>query len=380
MDIPFPPELQWVSYLAGGEWPQGSETRTRRIGEHYQAAAEALQELIPDLSRVRGETMSVLTGDTAEAAERQFGMLFDGDYTVDKLAQGISAMGEGAANFSSEIEYSKLSIIVGLALAAAEISYSLAMSSPTLGASTAAIPVIETTTMAWIRALVAWAIRRIGEKMAELLTRTMMKRLLHEGLQEAFEELGQGLLQEGIVQGIQANNGHAALRWDRFKQTAVASIAGGAAGGITAVPLMHGMGEVSRNRVTAAVKGGVTMFTAGVSGNVVGTLSVGGEFDTVSILASSTSTSLGGMRGLGRAHASQQNSPTTNSPEPGPPAPTGELSGLDPDGPSDLDTAVKPDVDRDTKPADDKPDSTAAVPAGPKRHRRILPPVRLNML
>ncbi|WP_237165069.1 alpha/beta hydrolase, partial [Mycolicibacterium peregrinum] len=366
MDIPFPPELQWVSYLAGGEWPQGSETRTRRIGEHYQAAAEALQELIPDLSRVRGETMSVLTGDTAEAAERQFGMLFDGDYTVDKLAQGISAMGEGAANFSSEIEYSKLSIIVGLALAAAEISYSLAMSSPTLGASTAAIPVIETTTMAWIRALVAWAIRRIGEKMAELLTRTMMKRLLHEGLQEAFEELGQGLLQEGIVQGIQANNGHAALRWDRFKQTAVASIAGGAAGGITAVPLMHGMGEVSRNRVTAAVKGGVTMFTAGVSGNVVGTLSVGGEFDTVSILASSTSTSLGGMRGLGRAHASQQNSPTTNSPEPGPPAPTGELSGLDPDGPSDLDTAVKPDVDRDTKPADDKPDSTAAVPAGPK--------------
>ncbi|MCC5582201.1 hypothetical protein IMZ11_42100, partial [Microtetraspora sp. AC03309] len=90
MDIQIPPELQWVSYLAGGEWPQGSETRTRRIGEHYQAAAEALQDLIPDLNRVRGETMSVLTGDTADAADRQFAMLFDGDYTVDKLAQGIS--------------------------------------------------------------------------------------------------------------------------------------------------------------------------------------------------------------------------------------------------------------------------------------------------
>ncbi|UHJ57575.1 hypothetical protein LT337_12815 [Mycolicibacterium fortuitum] len=305
MDIQIPPELQWVSYLAGGEWPQGSETRTRRIGEHYQAAAEALQDLIPDLNRVRGETMSVLTGDTADAADRQFAMLFDGDYTVDKLAQGISGMGEGATNFSNEIEYSKLSIIVGLALAAAEISYSLAMAGPTYGASTAAIPVIETTTIAWIRALVMWAIRRLGEKMAELLTKTMMKRLLHETLQESVEELAQGLLQEGIVQGIQANNGHAAYRWDRFQQTALSSVVGGGAGGATAVPVAHGLGP-ARNRFTAATKGATTMFTAGVSGNVAGTLAVGGEFDTISILASSTSTSIGGLKGIGGGHTPQQ--------------------------------------------------------------------------
>lgn len=332
MDIQIPPELQWVSYLAGGEWPQGSETRTRRIGEHYQAAAEALQELVPDLDRVRRETMSVLTGDTADAADRQFAMLFDGDYTVDKLAQGISGMGEGATTFSSEIEYSKLSIIVGLALAAAEISYSLAMSSPTLGASTAAIPVIETTTMAWIRALVMWAIRRIGEKMAELLTKTMMKRLLHETIQEAFEELGQGLLQEGIVQGIQANKGHANYRWDRFQQTAISSMVGGGTGGATAVPVMHGLGHVSRNRITASVKGATTMFTAGVTGNVAGTLSVGGEFDTISILASSTSTSIGGMKGLGRSHGSRQTDSTNPGGPPGPDAPNVGLRGSNPDG------------------------------------------------
>ncbi len=331
MDIQIPPELQWVSYLAGGEWPQGSETRTRRIGEHYQAAAEALQDLVPDLSRVRGETMSVLFGDTADAAEKQFAMLFDGDYTVDKLAQGISGMGEGATNFSSEIEYSKLSIIVGLALAAAEISYSLAMSSPTLGASTAAIPVIETTTMAWIRALVAWAIRRIGEKMAELLTKTMMKRLLHETIQESFEELGQGLLQEGIVQGIQANNGHADYRWDRFKQTAIASTVGGGAGGATAVPVAHGLGG-ARNRFMAATKGATTMFTAGVSGNVAGTLSVGGEFDTISILASSTSTSIGGLKGIGGGHAPQQGNQTNPAGPARPDAPNVGLRGENPDG------------------------------------------------
>ncbi|WP_432669702.1 alpha/beta hydrolase [Mycolicibacterium fortuitum] len=338
MDIQIPPELQWVSYLAGGEWPQGSETRTRRIGEHYQAAAEALQDLIPDLNRVRGETMSVLTGDTADAADRQFAMLFDGDYTVDKLAQGISGMGEGATNFSNEIEYSKLSIIVGLALAAAEISYSLAMAGPTYGASTAAIPVIETTTIAWIRALVMWVIRRLGEKMAELLTKTMMKRLLHETLQESVEELAQGLLQEGIVQGIQANNGHAAYRWDRFQQTALSSVVGGGAGGATAVPVAHGLGP-ARNRFTAATKGATTMFTAGVSGNVAGTLAVGGEFDTISILASSTSTSIGGLKGIGGGHTPQQSNQANPSGLQRPDAPNVGLRGLNPDG--ELDTVLQ---------------------------------------
>ncbi|OMB88306.1 hypothetical protein A5746_21235 [Mycolicibacterium conceptionense] len=371
MDIQIPPELQWVSYLAGGEWPQGSETRTRRIGEHYQAAAEALQDLIPDLNRVRGETMSVLTGDTADAADQQFAMLFDGDYTVDKLAQGISGMGEGATNFSSEIEYSKLSIIVGLALAAAEISYSLAMAGPTYGASTAAIPVIETTTIAWIRALVMWAIRRLGEKMAELLTKTMMKRLLHETLQESVEELAQGLLQEGIVQGIQANNGHAPYRWDRFQQTAISSVVGGGAGGATAVPVAHGLGP-ARNRFTAATKGATTMFTAGVSGNVAGTLAVGGEFDTISILASSTSTSIGGLKGIGGGHTPQQNNQANpGGGPPGPEAPNVGLRGENPDGPldtgrQDAETDGENDTNR-TSQTDSAGQSAAPAKSSPGR-------------
>ncbi|CRZ17740.1 toxin glutamine deamidase domain-containing protein [Mycolicibacterium neworleansense] len=367
MDIEIPPDLQWVSYLAGGEWPQGSETRTRRIGEHYQAAAEAMQELIPELSRVRGETMSVLFGDTAEAAERQFAMLFDGDYTVDKLAEGVSGMGEGATNFGTEIEYSKLSIIVGLALAAAEISYCLSMSGPTYGASTAAIPVIEQTTVITIRQIVLAALRRVAAKMGELLTKTMMKRLLHETGQEAVEELAQGLLQEGIVQGIQANEGHADYRWDRFKQTAIASTVGGGAGGASAVPMGHALGP-ARNRISAAGKGATVMFTAGVVGNVAGTMSVGGEFDTLAILAGSTSTSIGGLKGAGLGHHPTQNNtnPAAASSEPGPTAPTGELTGLDPDGPSDLQTAAKPDADSETAPADDKTSSAATAPAAPK--------------
>ena len=57
-------------------------------------------------------------GETAQAADAQFAMLFDGDYTVDKLVKGITALGDMAGSLGTEIEYSKLSILVGLALAA----------------------------------------------------------------------------------------------------------------------------------------------------------------------------------------------------------------------------------------------------------------------
>ncbi|WP_066902293.1 toxin glutamine deamidase domain-containing protein [Mycolicibacterium houstonense] len=369
MDIEIPPDLQWVSYLAGGEWPQGSETRTRRIGEHYQAAAEQLQELIPELSRVRGETLSVLFGETADAAEKQFAMLFDGDYAVDRLVTGISAMGEGATNFGTEIEYSKLSIIVGLALAAAEISWCLANAGPTYGASTALIPVIEQTTVLTIRQIVMAALRRLLAKMRELLSRTMMNRLfrremIRASIREAGQELAQGLTQEGIVQGIQAKNGHADFRWDRFKTTAIASTVGGGAGGASALPVGAALGP-ARNRITAATKGATVMFTAGVVGNVAGTMSVGGEFDTLAILAGSTTTSIGGLKGAGLSSPNPQTNNTDPAAESGPTAPTGELTGLDPDGPSDLDSAAKPDTESETTPANDNTPS-AAAPAAPK--------------
>ncbi|MGV9800139.1 toxin glutamine deamidase domain-containing protein [Mycobacterium sp. NPDC003449] len=363
MDIEIPPGLQWVSYLAGGEWPQGSESRTRQMGEHYQAASEALKDLIPELDSVRAETLSVLFGDTASAAQKQFSMLFGGDYAVDKLATGIAALGEGATNFGTEIEYSKLSIIVGLALAAAEISWCLAMSGPSWGASTAAIPVVEQATVLTIRQIIMAAMRRVLAKMGQLLTRTMMKRLVHEGFKESLQELSQGLLQEGIVQGIQANEGHAGYRWDRFKQTAIASTVGGGAGGVTAVPVAHGLGP-AKSRLGAATKGVTTFFSAGVAGNVAGTMSVGGQFDTLSIIAGSTTSSIGGLKGAGVGHVSGH--PTTNT-EPGspgsPPSP-GQLDGPTLDGPdlADPDVGTSPDTEEQAR-ASNTPDDKQVSPA-----------------
>ncbi|HTI75385.1 MAG TPA: hypothetical protein VL634_10335, partial [Mycobacterium sp.] len=305
-DIPFPPELQWVSYLAGGAWPQGSETRMGRIGEHFATAAGDLEDLVPDLNRVRNETLSVLFGDTATAAGDQFAMLFDGDYSVDKLSQGATALGGGAQDLSVQIEYSKLSIIVGLALAAVEIAWCLANSPETGGASLGWIPPIEWTTMTSIRRLVTTVLENIGKKLVQMLKDTTIKDLIHHGTREAFQELAQGLAQEGITQGIQVGQGRAGWRPDLFRQNAIASFAGGAAGGGTALPTGHFLGR-AESKLGRAAKGMTTMFTAGISGNVAGTTVVGGDFDTLAVIAGSAGSSVGGVKGLGHgAHGDNE--------------------------------------------------------------------------
>jgi hypothetical protein len=55
MDIEIPAGLDWVAYLAGSAWPQGSETAMSRIGGYWHAHAAALEAQIPDLQTVRSK-------------------------------------------------------------------------------------------------------------------------------------------------------------------------------------------------------------------------------------------------------------------------------------------------------------------------------------
>jgi hypothetical protein len=175
MDVEIPPWLQWVSYLTGGEWPQGSENGMFRMEEHLQAAAEQLNDLIPDLNSVRNETLSRLMGETAQAADGQFAMLFDGDYAVDKLSDALSALGESAGFTGSEIQYAKWSVLVGLALAAFEISLSYALAPETAGASLARIPWVEWLTLYNTRRLIRMVAEHLANKVRDMLARTTVR-------------------------------------------------------------------------------------------------------------------------------------------------------------------------------------------------------------
>ena len=348
MEIDIPPWLQWVSYLAGDTWPQGRATGMFRIDDFFHAAAEELDELIPDLNQVRGETLSVLFGETAQAADERFRTLFDGDYAVNKLSDAVRALGESAGFTGSEIEYSKLSIVVGLALAAAEISYSLSMSGPTGGASLGWIPPIEMFTMAAFR---RWVVQAGGRVVGMLRSREGRAMVRREIRQEAWQELAIWGTQEGIVYKLQGD--HYVPNSERLLLGAVASTVGGGAGGGTAVPVSAGLGSAG-SKLGRAGKGMTTFFTAGIAGNIVGTAVTGNNpfANPLMIVTSSTTSSIGGARGAGVMPGSDGNrSPNGQLPPPegGPP------DGPPPDGPQPDD-----DTDDDSRSPATDPESTSA--------------------
>ncbi|MGH3582074.1 MAG: hypothetical protein ACRDUB_10855, partial [Mycobacterium sp.] len=305
MTINIPGYLQWVSYLAGSEWPQGDEDAMRRMGDYWRDAAGDLGDLIPDLNRVRAETLSVLMGETADAADEQFAMLFDGDYSVDKLAEAMAALGDLCDNAGTEIEYTKLQVITTLAIAAAEILWALAAAPETFGGSLSAIPITEAITTMTVRQLVSYLLKQLVEKLGEALTKTAVRRLL----KEVGRETAISLVQELGIQGYQAAAGHRdGIDWNQVKNTGVSAAVGSAA----AMPVHSGASRALGNAETAAgsaVKGAVSGYTAGVAGNVAGTLATGGELDATAIFGgAASSAATGGISG-GRAHGGDTATP-----------------------------------------------------------------------
>ncbi|WP_396934194.1 toxin glutamine deamidase domain-containing protein, partial [Mycolicibacterium sp.] len=315
MGIEIPPGLQWVSYLTGSEWPQGDETAMRRIGDYWRDAASDLSDLIPDLNRVRSETMSVLMGETADAAEEQFAMLFDGDYSVDKLSQAMSALGDLADGAGTEIEYTKLQIITSLAIAAAEIAWALAAAPETFGGSLSLIPPAEAATIMTVRQLVMMLLRQLLRKLGEAMTKTMVRRLLRE----AAQEIAIGLGQELAIQGFQVAQGNRdGIDWKQAGIVTAASGIGGAVGSPVGEGLTRAMGR-SDNPVTNALKGALSGYGAGIAGNVAGTLGTGGDLDAVSIFGgAASSAATGGVHGAkSGSHGNSNNGngrPDTGSP------------------------------------------------------------------
>lgn len=296
MGITIPGWLQWVSYLAGSEWPQGDETAMFRIGEDWHASAGDLKDLVPDLDRVHSETMSVLLGETANAFDDQFAKLFGGDYSVDKLATAMSALGDLAKNCGTQIEYTKIQILSTLAIAAAEIGFALAASPETFGASLALIPGIEALTMAAVRTFVTQLLSSIAEQVAQASLQTVLKAL-------AIHILADGLGQEIAIQAYQVGAGHrGGFDAKQIGQVELAALTGRAVGAPVNRGVSRALGPAS-NPVSGAVKGAVSGYAGGVAGNAAGIAAVGGEFNAAGLFGSGVPGGVsGGVRGARAPH------------------------------------------------------------------------------
>ncbi|MEV0672985.1 hypothetical protein [Mycobacterium sp. NPDC050441] len=299
MTLQIPGPLQWVSYLVGSQWPKGDEDAMYRIGGEWADRAEQLTALIPELNRMRASTSAVLQGVTAGAADGEFALLFDGDASVDKLAEAMAALGTLAESTGKNIEYTKLQILTSLAIAAFEISWALAQTSVTFGASAAEIPLIEGTTAAAIRQTISVLLKDVMTDLGKAMTKTTVHRIIKKSGVEAAEALGQEL----FIQEIQRSEGHqTGFDWDRLGVVALANLAGGATQGTVSIYGQRALGN-------SAVKGAAVGYVAGMSKKVAGALATGQNIDPVSVLGSVPTSITGGVRGRAAARSAKASTP-----------------------------------------------------------------------
>ncbi|MFG1794421.1 alpha/beta hydrolase [Nocardia sp. NPDC049149] len=232
MTITMPPWLEWVSYLAGSEWPEGDEDQLFGLGDDWKRASSELRTIIPDLKKAADITLLSYDGDGADAMRADFDTYFKGDTSIESLAKGLADLGDYVRNCGTQIEYSKLQIITTLAITAAEIAWALT----TLFGS-AAVPAIETAAQIAARNIfqrMLDAILRVGAKFA---SQSFMKKL---GI-TVVVETAIGLGQELGIQAYQVGRG----RRDHidWKQVGIAA-ATSAAGAAVAFPVAHGAGTL----------------------------------------------------------------------------------------------------------------------------------------
>ncbi len=292
MSIQFPGYLQWVAYLVGSQWPKGDEDAMYRIGSDWHNSSEQMSALIPELNRIRSSTMTVLQGQTAGAVDQQFKLLFDGNASVDKLATAMGALGDLAAGTGKSIEHTKLQILTSLAIAAFEISWALAQTAATLGASDAEIPIIEGSTIAAIRQVVTGVMKDIMVDLGETMTKTTVSRIVKKSLVKTAEGVGQDLL----IQAVQDANGHqVGINWDETEKVALANATGGAAQGAVSILGKRMLEGVSMNPY---LQGELVGYSSGVAKQVVGSVATGKAIDPVSLLGSPIKSAItGGIRG-----------------------------------------------------------------------------------
>ncbi|PXX71428.1 hypothetical protein DFR70_101851 [Nocardia tenerifensis] len=122
MSLDLPQELRWLGWIAGTTWPDGDEDEMWAIAAAWKTASEELQALLPDIDRAKLDTVRAYPQG---AAADEMGKLFDGlrtgDQSLESLAQLLQQISDSAFDMGTQLQATKLTIIVSLCWLAMEI-------------------------------------------------------------------------------------------------------------------------------------------------------------------------------------------------------------------------------------------------------------------
>ncbi|WP_067543828.1 hypothetical protein [Nocardia crassostreae] len=265
-DIEFPESLEWVGWLVGMEWPDGSETQMWELAGDWRLGADGLRNLLSAIDDARYATIAAYPeGEGMEAMVKAYDVLQGktngkDDTSIQDLAKYFEDLGESAYSTGTEIEYTKLMFYSSLALAAAEILAAW-LWPPTAPAVEA---VVVAFTRVAVRMIGARAARAIATYAARMAGASAVKFLLrHVAI-----DLTLGTVQEIAVQQYQVNSGKRKdINWTQVGITAISSTAGGAAAGPFGGWLGNKLGRAGVNNV---VNAGITGVASGLVGATAG--------------------------------------------------------------------------------------------------------------
>lgn len=124
MSLYLPEELRWLGWVAGAAWPDGDEDLAWETSKAWEVAAAEITALLAKLDEAKRLTMSAYPqGVAAEEMGARYDVLRTGDQSLEALAQAMQAVADSAFDMGTELQATKITIIVTLCWLAAEIAW-----------------------------------------------------------------------------------------------------------------------------------------------------------------------------------------------------------------------------------------------------------------
>ncbi|MEU0868791.1 hypothetical protein [Nocardia brasiliensis] len=165
MSLYLPEELRWLGWIAGSTWPDGDEDAMWAIAAAWKTASEELQAQLSQIDAAKQETMLAYPqGAASEAMGRLFDGLRNGDQSLESLAQLLQQISDSTFDLGTQLQATKLTIIISLCWLAMEILWAW-LFPPTA-------PVVEAAAVSYTRSflrvfedMVQNAITRLARKL-----------------------------------------------------------------------------------------------------------------------------------------------------------------------------------------------------------------------
>ncbi|WP_280489335.1 toxin glutamine deamidase domain-containing protein [Nocardia carnea] len=306
MSLYLPPEMRWLGWIAGAEWPDGDEDNAWAVSDVWKEAAAELLALIAAVDEAKAATMAAYSDGAARA---EMGALYDqmrsGESSIEALAKYMQQTSDSTFDMGTELQAEKITIIVTLCWLAIEIALAW-LFPPTAPAVEAAAVGTSRAILQSVRTATQKAIQQLAAKLgAPTVKRSFWRSLLAgkpalptaKGWGVVGSEVIQGAAEEALISGaVQAgqvaDDKRREMDWSEIGYSAAAGGFAEPIGGAVAKGLNKGFaggfgfnknlggqldnwwGRAGQNTVVGAVSDGLagiagSLFVAGISGQSV---------------------------------------------------------------------------------------------------------------